>query len=110
LLAFEEPENGVHPRRSELVARLLLSIGGQGRQVVVTTHSPLFCGAVIREAMNSERSIALLRVSSETGTTEIREYDPSLPLFADHEIVEALRSSSQDGNFESLMLSGLLDA
>lgn len=110
LLAFEEPENGVHPRRIELVARLLLSISAQSRQVIVTTHSPLFCSAVIREARSRNRPVALLRVSSETGTTEIRQYDPSLPLFVDHEIAEALKSASQDGHFESLMLSGLLDA
>ena len=38
LLAFEEPENGVHPRRLELIAQLLLSLAlDQGRQVIVQT-------------------------------------------------------------------------
>src|SRR4030042_1642376 len=43
LLAFEQPENGVHPRRIELIAQLLASLATeQKRQVIVTTHSPLF--------------------------------------------------------------------
>jgi predicted ATPase len=47
LLAFEEPENGVHPRRLELIAELLTSLAVEHkRQVIITTHSPLFCDAV----------------------------------------------------------------
>lgn len=41
LVAFEEPENGVHPRRIGVVADLLTSLARKGRtQVVVSTHSP----------------------------------------------------------------------
>lgn len=51
LLAIEKPENGVHPRRVELIAKMLTSLAlDQGRQVVVSTHSPLFCDAVLKEA------------------------------------------------------------
>jgi predicted ATPase len=42
LIGFEEPENGIHPRRIQLVAELLknrVSLGGT--QYIVTTHSPL---------------------------------------------------------------------
>lgn len=52
LIGFEEPENGVHPRRLELVALLLWELAHAGeskaRQVIVTTHSLLFCGALLR--------------------------------------------------------------
>ena len=42
LVGFEEPENGVHPRRIQLIAELLKtrSMIGQS-QYIVTTHSPL---------------------------------------------------------------------
>jgi predicted ATPase len=41
LVGFEEPENGIHPRRIELVSRLLKARAAQGHsQYVVTTHSP----------------------------------------------------------------------
>ena len=42
LIGFEEPENGVHPRRIELIAELLKTLSGIGHsQFIVTTHSPL---------------------------------------------------------------------
>ena len=64
LVAFEEPENGVHPRRLELIADLLSSLVlDQGRQLIVTTHSALFCGAMLKKAREKPQDIGLFRVS-----------------------------------------------
>jgi predicted ATPase len=42
LLGFEEPENGVHPRRISLIAEFLKTRPEIGdTQVIVTTHSPI---------------------------------------------------------------------
>lgn len=42
LIGFEEPENGIHPRRIQLVAELLKTRASLGEtQYIVTTHSPL---------------------------------------------------------------------
>ena len=42
LLGFEEPENGIHPRRIRMVADLLKSRTSTGdTQLIVTTHSPI---------------------------------------------------------------------
>lgn len=42
LIGFEEPENGIHPRRIQLVAELLKTRASSGgTQYIVTTHSPL---------------------------------------------------------------------
>ena len=42
LVGFEEPENGVHPRRIELIAELLKASSQSGEtQYIVTTHSPI---------------------------------------------------------------------
>lgn len=42
LVGFEEPENGIHPRRIQLIAELLRTRAASGdSQVIVTTHSPL---------------------------------------------------------------------
>lgn len=42
LIGFEEPENGIHPRRIQLVAELLKARASLGEtQYIVTTHSPL---------------------------------------------------------------------
>jgi predicted ATPase len=42
LVGFEEPENGVHPRRIRLIAEILQNfVKAGGTQLIVTTHSPL---------------------------------------------------------------------
>ena len=42
LVGFEEPENGIHPRRIQLIAELLKTRSGIGpTQYIVTTHSPI---------------------------------------------------------------------
>lgn len=110
LLAFEEPENGVHPRRIELIAQLLVSLTLDGnRQVIVTTHSPLFCDAVLKHSHARPADIALFNVRSGRGGTVVTPFDVSGPLFKDHEIAQALTSATEDGLFESLMLRGLID-
>ncbi len=108
LLAFEEPENGVHPRRLELIAQLLLSLAvEQGRQVVVTTHSPLLCDAVLRDARSRPGEIGLFNVRREEQATVVRPFVTG-PLFHEREIAEALTTGTEDGLFESLLLRGML--
>lgn len=110
LLAFEEPENGVHPRRLELIAPLLCSLARESnRQVVVTTHSPLFCDKMLREARSAPNQVGLFRVGRDQDTTFVRPFEVTGPLFEDREIAQALTSGTEDGLFESLLLRGLLD-
>ena len=110
LMAFEEPENGVHPRRIELIAQLLASLAlEQGRQVVVTTHSPLFCDAVLKLARSNRSRVALFNVRRGTKGTEVHKFDVRDPLFQDQEITKALTSGTEDGLFESLILRGILN-
>jgi predicted ATPase len=43
LIGYEEPENGVHPVRLKIIADLLKnSVQEHSKQIVVTTHSPIF--------------------------------------------------------------------
>lgn len=114
LIAFEEPENGVHPRRLELIARLLISLAmDKDRQVIVTTHSPLFCDAILREAKTSNediaKEIALFNVRRIQGKTVAQRFEFPGPLYKDERIAEALSAKSEDGVFESLLLRGILD-
>ena len=110
LLTFEEPENGVHPRRLELIAQLLLSLAlDQGRQVIVTTHSPLFCDAVLKGARSRPADIGLFNVRRDGQATVVQPFDVTAPLFRDHEIAAALTTGTEDGLFESLLLRGMLD-
>ena len=110
LVAFEEPENGVHPRRLELIADLLSSLVlDQGRQLVVTTHSALFCGAMLKKAREKPQDIGLFRVSQRPKGTEITRFDVFGPLFQDEEIAGALSARGEDGLFDALVLRGVLD-
>jgi predicted ATPase len=40
VIGYEEPENGVHPRRLRLIAELLQNTVASGKQLLVNTHSP----------------------------------------------------------------------
>jgi len=110
LVAFEEPENGVHARRLELVARLLVSLAtDQGRQVIVTTHSALFCASILRLTRDRRDDVAMLVVHRSREGTEVRELQYPDGLFGEPELTDALSSVSEDGVFEALLLRGLLD-
>jgi predicted ATPase len=111
LLAFEEPENGVHPRRLELITQLLSSLAiEQGRQLIITTHSPLFCDAVLKQGRSHVSDMALLNVRRVGNVTQAQPFDVTGPLFQDHEIARALTAGTEDGLFQGLMLRGMLDA
>lgn len=112
LVAFEEPENGVHPRRIELVAEILgsLALGESSeQQVILTTHSPLFCTSVMKLARRNPRKVRIFRTVREGGRTRFLPFEPAGPLFQDHEIRDALTTPAEDAVFEGLVLRGLLD-
>ena len=112
LVAFEEPENGVHPRRIELVAEILGSLAlteSPKRQVILTTHSPLFCSSVMKLAEKHPEKVRLYRVVRERGSTGFVPFEPWGPLFQDQEIRDALTTPAEDAIFEGLLLRGLLD-
>lgn len=110
LIAFEEPENGVHPRRLELIAQLLISLAiDQGRQVIVTTHSALFCEAVLKLSRSYREDVVLLNVRRGRQGTEVSPFEAADTLFEDSEMVRALTAATEDGLFEGLLLRGLLD-
>ena len=111
LVGFEEPENGVHPRRLELIAQLLTSLAvDQGRQVIVTSHSPLFCNAMLKQAEAWPDKIGLFHVRRREGKTEVQEFEQRIgSLFKDPELAAALRNSAEDGVFEALVVRGVLD-
>lgn len=110
VMAFEEPENGVQPRRIELITNLLCSIALEyKRQLIVTTHSPLFVASVIKRAQARTDQIGLFNVRRSPAGTQIEPFDVTGPLFADAAIKEALTDRGEDGVFEGLALRGMLD-
>jgi predicted ATPase len=67
LIAIEEPENGIHPRRIELIAELLKTRTSFGEtQYIVTTHSPLLPDLVPDES--------LFVCNKKSGKTQIERF------------------------------------
>lgn len=113
LVAFEEPENGVHPRRIELIASLLGSLAlERENQVVVTSHSPLFCQEMLHLKRAHPSDVQLLVVNSRDGRTVVEPFDVvGGPLLDDEDVRRALTGADdREAWFEGLMLKGLVDA
>ena len=83
LVGFEEPENGVHPRRIELIAELLRAreTGGE-TQYIVTTHSPILADLLSDDS--------LFVVARPNGRTRIEPLSHWGPLARRDSINEAL--------------------
>jgi predicted ATPase len=112
LVAFEEPENGIPPRRLELLARMLHAMTtreDQPRQVIVTTHSPPLLATFLREARRAPEHVALYNVVREEHSTVLRPVDPHAPAFTDEGIAQELSAPTEDAVVEGLILRGLLD-
>jgi predicted ATPase len=110
LIAFEEPESGVHPRRIEVVADLLASIAEQRRsQVVVTTHSPTLIAAMLRRATKDPTLVKLFRCAQRGRSTHVQEFVPQGPLFESEEIRESLTGPEDAAMVEAMLLRGWLD-
>lgn len=114
LIAFEEPENGVHPRRVETVARLLSGMARRSdQQVVITTHSPLMVAELLREARKEKGLVTVFRCARFEDATRIEALGDDGPLFDRREIDEALRSPEDVDDPERiarLLARGWLDA
>ena len=70
VLAIEEPERGVHPRRIRDLVDMLKDAAVRGSQVVVTTHSP----ELLNEFRDQPESVLILD-RDESGTHVIRLSD-----------------------------------
>ena len=57
LLVLEEPENGIHPDRLDLIGSLLKNLSGDNTQVIVTTHSPTLLDTMPVESLYLTRQI-----------------------------------------------------
>jgi predicted ATPase len=57
LLGFEEPENGIHPDRLDLVVLLLKTLTSNNTQVIATTHSPTLLDLIPSESLYVCRQI-----------------------------------------------------
>ena len=72
LVGFEEPENGVHPRRIEFIADLLKTSAASGEiQYIVTTHSP-----ILPDRLPKESLFVVQRINRETQVASFETWGP----------------------------------
>ncbi len=110
LIAFEEPENGVHPRRIESIANLLAQVALDGRsQVLVTTHSPIFASAILRRQRVDPKRVRLFVAGRQAGSTTIKPFQDPGELLQDPVLHEALMAPNEDRVLEEMLLRGWID-
>ena len=72
LIGLEEPENGIHPRRIELIAEYLKTRVRIGRsQIIATTHSP-----VLLDRIPAEHLYVFRRKDSATDVSRFESWGP----------------------------------
>ena len=98
LVGFEEPENGVHPGRIDLIASFLNTRRMTGQtQFIITTHSP-----ILPDLLPSD---SLLVVGRRGGHTRIEPFAVWGPAGRRKHIDEALRNDRPDADEEPLPIS-----
>jgi len=105
LVALEEPENGVHPTRIQLVSKLIRSMATPTRQVLVTSHSPLFCSTLYGES-NSDANFAMLSATTAGDMTRIDNLRISGSLFKDYEIQDRIDDPIEKTALNHILMTG----
>ena len=111
LVAFEEPENGVHPRRIEVVTRLLAR-ASRSQQVIVTTHSPQVVVEMVRMIRDGEleaKNVRLIRCATTAAGSTYQPFDSLGPLLDDNDITEGLSTSDDARVLQAMTIGGWLD-
>ena len=103
LVGFEEPENGVHPRRIQLIAELLNTQKTlNNTQYIVTTHSP-----VLVDLLETRSLFAVKRIQR---STRIESFSTWGPLGRSDDINRALSDEQDRLAVSERILRGDLDA
>ena len=94
LILFEEPEAFLHPTQQEYLDFSLRSLAsGEGQQVIVSTHSPIFV------SRNIEDISSLIKLKRENGVTKCFQVSEELKrdiLKENNELTQLLREKLDD--------------
>ncbi|HOT90370.1 MAG TPA: AAA family ATPase [Anaerolineae bacterium] len=93
LIGYEEPENGVHPRRLQLIAELLKNAASSGKQLLINTHSP--------SLPNYFEEASVLLCHKQNRATVFTPLD--LPLFLKSKVEDAIGAEKETSFTERLL-------
>ncbi|MDX2151661.1 MAG: AAA family ATPase [Bryobacteraceae bacterium] len=103
VIGFEEPENGVHPRRIRDIAKILTGRAASGAtQLIVTTHSPILPDHIPDADLYVCRKV--------NGSTMIESFSSWGPLYREAVISSGLDDSQERLPVSERMLRGDFDA
>lgn len=102
LLGFEEPENGIHPRRIRMIAELLKTRASSDTQIIVTTHSPILPDLIPDENLYICRK--------EDNKTVIKPFSNWGNLLREAKIEQALDDEEEHLSTSERILRGDFDA
>lgn len=106
LVGFEEPENGIHPRRIEMIAELLTTRASLGQtQYIVTTHSPL-----LSDRMPDDSLLVVRRADGRTRVDPFADWGPLGPVGRKGDIHHVLDDEEDGLPFSERILRGDFDA
>ena len=106
LVGFEEPENGVHPRRIQLIAELLKTQQTlKQTQYIVTTHSP-----ILPNLLPGNSLFVVRRSDGATRIDPFSTWGPIGPLGRQGDIDQALSDEQDDLPVSERILRGDFDA
>ena len=106
LVGFEEPENGIHPRRIELIAELLRTRADLGQtQYIVTTHSPL-----LPDRMPDDSLLVVRRTDGRTRIDSFSDWGPLGPIDRKDDIRNVLDDEADGLPVSERILRGDFDA
>ncbi|MDD2676617.1 MAG: AAA family ATPase [Methylacidiphilaceae bacterium] len=92
LVGFEEPENGIHPRRIELIAEFLKTRSSLGQtQYIVTTHSP-----ILPDLIPDDSLFVVQKSESGTGIEPLTTYGNLGELTRKRDIDLALKDRKEE--------------
>lgn len=101
VVALEEPENGVHPRRLQLIAKMLQN-ASEHRQILVNTHSP-----ILPEHFEESDTLAFVACRKERGNTVFSSLLGGL--YRKPESADALQEQEQPTPISDRLLRGDLE-
>ena len=90
-VGYEEPENGVHPRRLNQIADLLKNAHSEDRQILVNTHSP--------NLPSYFENHHLMVCAREDGQTVFKPFTSLGPMFKPNEVETHLNEKIERGDF-----------
>ena len=98
VVALEEPENGVHPRRLQLIANMLQN-ASEHRQILVNTHSP-----ILPQYFEESDTLAFVACRKERGNTVFSSLFSGL--YRKPESADALEEQEQPTPISDRLLRG----